>query len=66
MTNERTTDRAIRFVVGAALLAAGVLAIDGIAGVALGVVGAILVFTGLVGFCPIYRILGIRSSPESA
>lgn len=66
MTNESTTDRVIRFVVGAALLATGVLAIDGIGGVALGVVGAILVFTGLVGFCPIYRVLGIRSSPESA
>jgi hypothetical protein len=55
--NESPVDRIIRVIVGIALIAIGLF------GVAAGawlyasyVLGAILVLTGIVGFCPLYRL----------
>ena len=31
--------------------------------VVLGVVGQVLMVTGLVGFCPIYRVFGVSTCP---
>lgn len=56
-TNESALDRVIRVIAGIALLAVGIF--GGIVGawqiVAL-VLGALLFITGLVGFCPAYRL----------
>jgi hypothetical protein len=57
MTNEGTLDRTIRIVLGIALLS---LAFVG-PHTPLGYVGAVPLFTGLVGFCPLYRVLGIST-----
>lgn len=60
--NEGQTDRIIRIVLGIVLL------ILGIAVVATGwlewilvIVGAILLVTGIVGFCPLYALLKINT-----
>ncbi|MEE9319678.1 MAG: DUF2892 domain-containing protein [Granulosicoccus sp.] len=64
--NVGSTDRIIRFLVGAALIAMPFLsglpffdaALPKYAAVA---VGLILVVTAIANFCPIYRILGIKT-----
>jgi len=58
MLNEGTVDRVLRVVLGAALLA---LVFVG-PRTALGWFGMIPLLTGLVGFCPLYRLVGLRTS----
>ncbi len=58
--NESNLDRMIR--AGAAVVAlvvAFAVGASSVLGIALLVVGAILVVTAAVGFCPLYRLLGI-------
>jgi hypothetical protein len=63
-TNESTLDRIIRGVVGAiALVVAVVVGVGSVGGILLVVVGGILVVTAAVGFCPLYRILGLSTAP---
>ncbi|MEZ4608331.1 MAG: DUF2892 domain-containing protein [Deinococcales bacterium] len=63
-TNESTTDRAIRVIIGIVLLAAKLFGyVGGTLGLILAIVGVILLLTGLVGFCPLYRLLGISTCP---
>ncbi len=57
MKNVGTIDRALRIVVGLALI--GLVFVG--PQTPWGWVGAILVLTGLVSFCPAYRLLGIRT-----
>ena len=62
-TNENTADRIIRVVLGILLIVAA--AIAGIAAPLVyvaWVVGAILLVTGAVGFCPLYAILGLSTA----
>jgi Inner membrane protein YgaP-like, transmembrane domain len=64
-TNESTLDRAIRIVLGIALL--GIAAVGTVAApwvYLAGLVGAIALVTGAVGFCPLYAVLrvGTKSS----
>lgn len=61
--NEGNVDRTIRVAVGLALIAAVFLAHTT---VWLGVIGLVLLATGLVGFCPVYRLIGIRTRPATA
>jgi uncharacterized membrane protein len=62
-TNESTLDRIIRAVVGAvALTVAVVVGMGSVGGILLVVVGGILVVTAAVGFCPLYRILGLSTA----
>jgi uncharacterized membrane protein len=62
-TNESTLDRIIRGVVGAiALVIAVVVGMGSVGGILLVVVGGILVVTAAVGFCPLYRILGLSTA----
>jgi hypothetical protein len=60
--NESTPDRIIRVIIGIALLA---LAITGVVGgpaaILAGVVGAVLLVTGAIGFCPLYAILRVST-----
>jgi hypothetical protein len=55
--NEGTLDRAVRIVLGLALLALVFVGPK----TWLGLVGLIPLITGLVGFCPLYRLVGIRT-----
>src|SRR5690554_4671934 len=61
-TNEGTIDRVIRVIVGLALLAAFFMYPDaGWRWFAL--LGLVPLLTGLIGTCPIYRLLGISTCP---
>jgi hypothetical protein len=56
-TNEGTIDRAVRIVAGLALISLVFVGPQ----TPWGWIGIILVATGLAGWCPIYRVLGIRT-----
>lgn len=63
-TNVGSVDRIIRGIAGiAALIGAVLLGIGTGGGIALLVVGAILVVTAVVGFCPLYRVFGLNTCP---
>lgn len=55
--NEGTLDRAIRIILGLALLALVFVGPQ----TPWGWIGLVPLITGLVGFCPLYRLLGINS-----
>ena len=66
--NEGTIDRIVRSVVGAALVSVvafsfeGPIAlVEGVIALALGIFGAVTLLTGLIGWCPAYALLGIRT-----
>ena len=62
MTNEGGLDRTIRVVLGLALLTFAVLGPRS----PWGLVGLVPLATGLAGFCPLYRLVGIRTCPAPA
>ena len=56
-TNESKIDRIIRAVAGVVLLYLGFSGVlGGTLGVVVEVLGAVLLFTGAVGFCPLYAM----------
>jgi len=59
--NEGKTDRIIRVVLGAVLLGLALLNLSGLAQTIVMVVGAIALITGTMGFCGLYKILGIST-----
>ncbi len=59
MTNENAVDRTIRVILGLALLS---LTLAGPRSL-WGLVGLVPLATGLVGFCPLYRIVGVSTCP---
>ncbi len=60
--NEGTLDRTVRAVVGVLLVAAWLLGwLTGTLAVVLGIVGIVLLATAAVGFCPMYRLLGMNT-----
>lgn len=65
--NEGGIDRVIRVVVGIGLLVLAFLKLGvmdaNILGIAAAAVGAISLLTGLVGFCPAYMLLGMKTCP---
>jgi len=62
-TNESGLDRIIRVIAGIVLLALYFLGtVTGVLGIVFIVVGAILLLTGLVGFCPLYALLKFRTN----
>lgn len=62
--NEHPIDRAIRIVLGIALLAAGAAGlVTAPISYATTLVGVIALVTGIVGFCPLYAILRLSTTP---
>ena len=59
--NEGKTDRTIRVILGVILLGLALLNLNGIAQIIAGVAGAIALVTGAIGFCGLYKILGIST-----
>ena len=59
MTNEGTLDRFIRVVIGIALLSLTVAGPKSM----LGLIGVVPLVTGIVGFCPLYRLVGLSTCP---
>jgi hypothetical protein len=62
-TNEGVVDRALRITLGIVALVAGLaLGVGSVVGIVLLVVAAIMLLTGIVGFCPLYRIFRISTA----
>lgn len=60
--NEGNLDRILRAIIGAVLIVAWWLGwMSGTLALVLGMIGAVLVVTGLFGFCPLYAALGINT-----
>lgn len=60
--NAGSTDRLVRAVIGIILLAAGLFGgLSGALAIVADVAGAVLLLTGLVGFCPLYTLFGINT-----
>jgi len=63
-TNEGPIDRLVRVVAGVvAVVGALVVGPASVLGIALFVVAAVLIVTAAVGFCPLYRLVGINTCP---
>ncbi len=62
MTNEGTADRVIRVAIGLALLSLTVVGPH----TPWGWVGLVPLATGLLGFCPLYRLIGISTCKVQA
>ena len=58
--NESQADRGVRMLAGILLLAAGWARLNAF-GVALFLIGAIALGTGIVGWCPAYSLFGIST-----
>jgi len=62
-TNESGLDRIIRAIVGIIFLALYFTGtVTGTLGIVLIVLGAVLLLTGVVGFCPLYALLKINTN----
>ena len=62
-TNESNLDRIIRVILGAVLFALYFTGtVTGGLGVVFIILGAILLITGVVGFCPLYALLKISTN----
>lgn len=55
--NQSDIERVIRGIVGLVLLVLTVY-VSGVLQIVLAVVGAILLATGIIGFCPLYKFIG--------
>ncbi len=57
-------DRLVRAVIGLAGIAAWAFGwLSGAWAPVVGVVGIIIALTAIFGFCPLYRLLGVRTAP---
>ena len=67
--NVGSTDRIFRIIAGAALILLPLLGIVSSTAATLGIimmiVGAILLLTGFVSFCPLYRIIGASTRAKT-
>ena len=62
--NESPLDRGLRGALGAVLAVIGIaVGASTIAGVGLLAIAAVLIVTAAVGFCPLYRLLGMSTLP---
>jgi hypothetical protein len=62
--NEGPIDRIARIAAGAALLAIAVLGlVASPLSLVAGALGAILLLTGVTGFCPLYAVFGVSTCP---
>ena len=63
--NESTTDRVVRVIAGLVLLSAWVFGwMTGTWEAIFAIVGAVLLLTGIVGFCPLYAVFGASTAPR--
>ena len=62
--NQNAVERIGRGVGGVALIAVGLIVVKGALGIVLGMVGAVLLFSGAVGFCHVYKVFHINTSKK--
>jgi len=60
--NESSLDKNIRLGVGVVALLLGIFAFTGALQIVALIIGALGIFTGLTGFCLIYKLLGIKTN----
>ena len=60
--NVGRTDRIVRVVAGLFLLVLALFALDGTWALLAGLASVVLIATAFVSFCPLYRLLGIRTT----
>jgi hypothetical protein len=60
-TNEGNSDRIMRIIFGLAMLSLTLVGPKSL----WGLVGLVPLLTGLVGFCPIYKVLGLNTCPAN-
>lgn len=61
IANIGTVDRIIRIVIGLALIAASLFGVIGL----WGWIGVVPLATGVIRFCPAYRLFGLSTCPNS-
>jgi Protein of unknown function (DUF2892) len=59
--NEGALDRTVRVVLGIALLSLTVVGPKSL----IGLVGLTPLATGIIGFCPLYRLVGLNTCPTA-
>jgi hypothetical protein len=64
--NEGTLDRFIRIMLGIVMMAVGFGVMSGGGGIALGVIGAMVFFTGVTGVCLIYKLFNLNTLGKAA
>jgi len=65
--NVGDTDKIIRIIVGVALIALGLIGLGASGlGILAMLIGAVLVVTGAINFCPLFKVLGINSHKADA
>lgn len=64
MKNQSNVERLIRSIVGLVLLILTIF-VGGVLQIVLAIVGAVLLATGLVGFCPLYKILNVNTRDKN-
>jgi hypothetical protein len=64
--NENMIDRSIRGIIGIALLIGAFIGLAGVWQWVVGIIGVILLATGITGICPGYKVLGIRTGGEDS
>lgn len=66
IANVGSLDKIVRIVAGLALVVIALLKLDGSATLIALAVGVVLIVTAVINFCPLYRILGWRTTKPSA
>jgi hypothetical protein len=61
LINESSLDRLVRVVVGIVLLSLTVVGPKTM----WGLIGLVPLLTGILGFCPLYRLVGLNTCPSS-
>ena len=65
--NEGIADRVVRVALGIVLMSLGFGGvIDGTVGTVVGIVGLVPLLTGLVGWCPLYTVMGMSTKKNDA
>lgn len=63
--NESKMDKKIRLVLGVLVLFLALFVFTGTAQIVALVIGVVAIFTGLTGFCLIYKLFGIKTNKKS-
>jgi hypothetical protein len=61
-TNEGSADRDVRIVLGIVLAVVAIFYLQGLLAIVLGILSLVLLVTSAIGFCPIYKIIGINTA----
>ncbi len=62
--NESQNDRIVRIVIGLLMLFGGLFLVTGGLKLVMLVLGAVALFTGVTGFCAIYKLLGMATNKK--